>query len=136
MRSFLFALLCCSAATAGTNHVVVVNSDGTKELSSYATTNTTAQVWEKEAARGVPVFVTQAEYDADKDVDEKDRLKNIPKAKITAAIAAAPEKQAEAEWNASAEARTATKLAGKDKADFIAEYKKEATNTTVSAVSP
>jgi len=46
------------------------------------------------------------------------------------------EKDAELQWDNSVDVRTATKLAGKDKADFIAEYKKEATNTTVSAVSP
>ena len=136
MTKVLFFLFMCSMAMAGTNYVVVVDQAGTRELSSYWTTNSIESIYLKEIPRGIPVFVTKAEYDADKDVDENDRLKNIPKAKITKAISDAPDKTAEAKWNNSTDDRTSTALAGKTKADFIAEYKKEATNTTVSAVSP
>ena len=136
MRILLVFIFLACPVLAGTNYVIVVDSTGTKELASYDTTMSVDEVWTRESAWGVPVFVTKAEYEGDKDVPEKDRLKKIPKAKITTAIAAAPDKIAEAKWNSDADARTATKLAGKDMADFIAEYKKEATNTTVSAVSP
>ena len=62
------------------------------------------------------------EYEADKDVQPKDRLKNIAKAKITAALAGAATNKANAVWNSDIKVRVDTAMAGKTKADFIKAY--------------
>ena len=87
----LLALPCMAADY----YYVEISTNGMTdvEVSSYGPVTNQLDALEDESGR-VRVEVTKAEYEADKDVQPKDRLKAIPKLKILAAKAAAAAEQA------------------------------------------
>lgn len=124
------ALVFSSGYCMPTNYIVVVNSNGTKEYSSYETTNTLDWIRDYEVKKAerskrgrVVVVITKAEYDADKDVDEKDRLKNIDAKKIADAVKAYnkayPAEKAGREWDNDSKLQMTWEAMGKTKQDFI-----------------
>ena len=67
-------------ASAQTNYVIELDPESYEEYSSYWTTNNLEAV-DEESGR-IRMFVTKEEYEVDAIAKPKDRLKNIPKAKI------------------------------------------------------
>jgi hypothetical protein len=132
-KLILCLILVAGVASAGTNYVVVVTQDGKTEVSSYWTTNSFDEIKEAELPN-VAVLITKKEYEDDKDVKPKDRLKHISKAKITAAIRKWKDRMASKVWNDNPVARVEWKAQGKTKAQFIAAYKQELTNTIETVI--